>query len=150
MIDYAIKVAFMKKFKRGWDKWPHMFWAIDLHDVIIPGNYTRNNDDREFFPHAKEVLQWISGRKDMRFILFTSSHQDSICDIVSWLKDHNINVDYINENPECEDNDLCSFNGKFYFDILLEDKAGFEGISDWLNIKKTLIEIDQWDKKETH
>ncbi len=31
-------------------------------------------------------------------------------------------------------NDICDFTKKFYFDILLDDKAGFEPELDWLAI----------------
>jgi hypothetical protein len=150
MISDAIKTAFNKKMRRGWDKWAHMYWAIDLHDVIIPGTYTRNNEGRQFYPHAKEVLRWLSKRNDMSLILFTSSHEDSIKDIINWLTDNEIVFDYVNENPECKDSELCSFASKFYFDVMLEDKAGFVGISDWLEVKKTLEDLGEWDKKESH
>jgi hypothetical protein len=69
MIKNAIYRAFEKKKKYGWGQWPKLFWAIDLHDVIIPGTYTRNNDNREFFPYAKEALQLISQSPKMSIIL---------------------------------------------------------------------------------
>lgn len=150
MISDAIKSAFSKKNVRGWDRWPRMYWAIDLHDVIIPGTYTRDNAGRHFYPKSKEVLQWLTDRKDMCIILYTSSHEDAIADIVKWLALNDIKVDYVNCNPECTDTNLCSFSGKFYFDVMLEDKAGFLGWTDWEEIKKTLVAIDEWEKKETH
>jgi hypothetical protein len=144
MLSDAIKRAFEKKLVRGWGKWPKMFWAIDLHDVIIPGTYTVNNDNRAFYPCAKEVLQELSHRKDMCLILFTSSHESSIDDIIKWLGGEHITFDHVNENPWCHSNELCCFKKKFYFDIMLEDKAGFNGMEDWLNIKKTLESIGEW------
>jgi len=150
MIGDAVKNAFRKKRERGWDKWPKVFWAIDLHDVIIPGTYTRNNEGREFYPDGKEVLQWLTNRKDMCLILYTSSHKDSIADILNWLMQYNIRFDHVNKNPECKDTTLCSFADKFYFDVMLEDKAGFNGNSGWLDIKNALIELGEWEKKESH
>jgi len=150
MISDAIKAAFRKKNERGWDKWPRIYWAIDLHDVIIPGTYTRNNEGRAFYPDAKEVLQWLSLREDMCIILYTSSYSDAIHDINEWLFQNGIKVNYVNENPECVDTKLCSFAGKWYMDILLDDKAGFVGITDWGEIKKTLEEINEWHKKIKH
>ncbi len=143
----AIERAFLKKIKgNGWHKWPRMFWAVDLHDVIIPGTYTKNNEGRELYPNAEEVLKWLTNRKDMCLILFTSSHTESATEMRNWLKEKGIVFDYFNENPECANNELCDFKTKFYFDMLLEDKAGFEGMEDWLVIKETLIGIDQWGK----
>ena len=150
MLQDAIKRAFEKKIKRGWEKWPRLFWAIDLHDVIIPGTYTRNNEGRCLYPHAEEVLRWLTDRKDMCIILYTSSHQDAIDDILAWLNKYHIRFDYVNCNPESTNNDLCDFSAKIYLDIMLEDKAGFEGMSDWLVVKETLIELGEWDKKISH
>ena len=148
-ISHAIEVAFEKKRVRGWEKFPRLFVAIDLHDVIIPGTYTLNNDGRQFYPYAKEVLQWLTRRKDMCLILFTSSHKKQIEDVRSWMKQDGIVFDYANENPECPNNELCDFSKKWFMDIMLEDKAGFES-GDWLEIKETLIKIGEWDKKDSH
>lgn len=150
MIAHAVHTAFRKKNERGWDKWPRMYWAIDLHDVIIPGTYTRNNEGRQFYPDGKEVLQWLTNRKDMCLILYTSSHTDSINDILVWLKQYGIVFDHVNKNPECADTNLCSFKDKFYFDIMLEDKAGFNGNSGWVDIKNALVELGEWEKKLAH
>jgi hypothetical protein len=151
MISDAVRNSFMKKLKRGWNPWHRMYWAIDLHDAIIPGTYTLNNEGKYPFPYAVEVLQWLTNRKDMAIILFTSGHFDPTLNIMKWLsKEHGISFDFVNENPECPDNDLCCFEGKFYMDVLLDDKAGFIGETDWLVIKNTLIEIGEWDKKISH
>jgi len=149
-IGEAIK-AFLKKLKRGWDKWPQMYWAIDLHDVIISGTYTLNNEGKQMFPSAASVLQWLTNRKDMCTILFTSGHFEPTFDIRRWLsKEYLIDFDFVNENPECQDTKLCCFKDKFYFDIMLEDKAGFDGMSDWKKIKDCLIELGEWDRKISH
>ena len=150
MLKEAVQTAFEKKMRRGWDKWPRLYWAIDLHDVIIPGTYTRLNENKQFYPYAQEVLQWLTNRKDMCLILFTSSHTDSLTNVVQWINEFGINFDYINCNPECPDNELCSFAAKFFFDIMLEDKAGFNGLTDWGTIKLTLNGLDEWRKKEYH
>ena len=144
MLSDAIKRAFEKKLVRGWKQYPQMFWAIDLHDVIIPGTYTANNEGRVMYPFAKEVLQQLTYREDMCLILFTSSHKVAIEDILNWFENKWITFDYVNENPECKNTELCDFSGKFYMDILLEDKAGFCGMSDWLVIKDTLMSIGEW------
>lgn len=149
-IDLAVTRAFEKKRKNGWDKWPKFYWAIDLHDVIIPGTYTRNNEGRQFYPDAEEVLKWLTKRNDMTLILYTSSWENSIEDIREWMLNRTIRFDYVNANPECDSNDLCCFNVKFFFDVMLEDKAGFEGSVDWTEIKKTLIKLGEWQKPNSH
>jgi hypothetical protein len=144
MLSDAIKRAFEKKLVRGWEKWPKMYWAIDLHDVIIPGTYTKNNDRKVFYPYAKEVLCELSKRSDTCLILFTSSHESSIEDIIKWLWNEQVVFSWVNQNPECKNTELCDFSRKMYFDIMLEDKAGFNGMEDWLTIKNTLISIGEW------
>lgn len=137
---FNIERAFKKGKERGYSS---LYFAIDLHDVIIPGTYTRNNEGKAFYPDAKEVLQWIS--KHHKIILWTSSHGGPIGQIIDWLSVNGIGVDYINENPDFKNSELNDFSKKFAFDILLDDKAGFDGKTDWTLIKNKLIEIGEWN-----
>ena len=105
-LQKAIERAFEKKRNGGWKQWERFFVLCDLHDVIIPGTYTRNNAGRRFYPGAEEVLRWFSDREDMCLILWTASHGDSIADIREWMGQSGIRFDYVNENPECPSNDL--------------------------------------------
>ena len=147
MISTSVKIAFQKKADRNTgNEWEYpMYWAIDLHDVIIPGTYTRNNDDREISATAIEVLRYLTNKDNMCLILFTSSYEDSVQDILDWLrKEYKIKFNYVNENPEVVSNGLLNVEQKMYFDILLEDKAGFEINTDWQEIKNALIDIGEW------
>lgn len=144
------KKKFDKRDESGNWRYP-MFWAIDLHDVIIPGTYTRENAGRKFFPNAEVVLQWLTRREDMKLILFTSSHGNAIQDILEWMFHYGISFDYANENPECTvTTTLCAFDRKFYFDVMLEDKAGFNGDTDWFEIQQCLKDINEWEKLFHH
>jgi len=129
--------AFEQKKRRGYE---HIFWAIDLHDTVIEGRYNRYNVGAGIYPYAKEVLHYLYNSKTHRTILWTSSHDDSINDI---LVKHQLNFHYINRNPECPSDKLCNFDDKFYFNILLDDKSGFDPITDWLVIKETLEELGE-------
>jgi len=126
------------------NKWPKLFWSIDLHDVIIVGKHNRLNEGREFCPNALRVLTWLDMRDDMAWILYSCSHGDAINDISAWLDQHGVGPNFVNANPECENGHLCDFSKKFYFDILLEDKAGFECNKDWYLIEKELKKIGEW------
>ena len=44
---------------------------------------------------------------------------------------YGIKFDYINENPLEVNSELSDFSKKFYFNILLDDKAGFYPKEDW-------------------
>jgi len=144
MIEMAVQRAFEQKLSRGWDR---LYWAIDLHDVLIVGKYNRLNEGKEFCDGAIEILKWLMSRSDMKTILWSSSHDDSLKDFVDWAKsEHAVEFDYVNENPECSTNELCDFAKKFYFNVLIDDKAGFDYKSDWLKIKQVLIEIGEWEE----
>lgn len=141
---FNIVNSFKQKKERGWSK---IFWAIDLHDTIIEGKYNLHNVGANVFSGAAEVLSYLYSRPDMGLILWTSSHSQAVLPTMERLeKEHNIKFHYLNENPECQNTELCDFSDKFYFNILLDDKAGFDGHSDWLAIKNLLKSIGEWKK----
>ena len=83
--------------------------------------------------YAKEALQKLSNNENFKLIIFSSSYPENIKKYVEKLKNDQINIDYIMENPEIESNRYANFTKKFYYDILLDDKAGFEP-NDWFEI----------------
>ncbi len=140
---FNIKRQFAQMKEKGWTK---LYWSCDIHDCLIKGTYTKFNEGKQLYPGAEEVLKWLTNRKDMCLILWSSSHPSPIMEMYRWLKEKGVVANYINENPECQSNELCNFQEKFYFSILLDDKAGFEGETDWLAIKQELIDIGEWSK----
>lgn len=130
-----IEKIFKLKEARNWDT---IYWAVDVHDTCIVANYKAGEIPTEFFPHAKEVLQMISERKDCCLILYTCSYPKEIEKYLEFFKSHNINFKYVNKNPEAENTAFGHFEVKFYFNILLEDKAGFDAEEDWIKIKEVL------------
>jgi hypothetical protein len=138
MISNAIRSAFRKMKERGWTT---MYWAIDVHDTILPGKYA---SDQEYEPYAGcvEVLKWLSDNPCMRIIIFTSSSLADYEKLKEWmLNRHGIRFDYLNENPECPNTDYADFSGKFYFNVLIDDKAGFDPATGWREISRTLMEL---------
>lgn len=140
MISDAIISAFKKKQERGWDK---IYWMIDVHDTILKGEYSSFQD---YNPpkEAIEVLKMLSSSASHVIIIWTSSYAKDYKRLSKWVHDvHGIKFDYHNENPECENTELAEFTSKFYFNIGLDDKFGFDISKDWLEIKKTLIELGE-------
>lgn len=131
-------------------KWPHLYIAIDIHDTIFKGTYKKNNEGKVFYPWAKEVLQNLSLNPKVKLIIYTASHEGPARDVIKWLKEHGIEIFALNSNPDHTDTELCDFSKKFYFDILLEDKAGFEGWKDWFLIMKELQRMGLWEYSKTH
>lgn len=139
----SIRRAFERKNTKGW---PKLFVAVDLHETIVTPTYNRFNEGATVYPGAAEVLSNWTKRDDVCIILWTSSHQDAIDDILKRLAPLGIKFDYINENPEQCSGRMCDFSRKWYMDIIIDDKGFFDAETDWWKVRDTLIELDEWDK----
>ncbi len=138
MIIKAILNCLRNAKEKGWNK---TFWAFDLHGTILKPTFQKGKLSTEFYPEAKEVMGLISKRKDIATILFTCSFPHEIVQYIEFFKQHDIYFDYINQNPEVADGGHGHYKEKFYFNVLFEDKAGFDGNTDWPLVKKIISEI---------
>ena len=136
----AVDKAFRAKKERAWNR---LYWSIDLHDTIMTATYKKNNTGSKIFPDAIPVLRTLSKMEDQVLILWTSSYKEPADKVLSDLRKLNINFDYFNENPLEPNNALCDFSKKFYFNILLDDKAGFDPEIDWFRLN---IYLDNLNK----
>jgi hypothetical protein len=127
----AIDRAFRNKEKRGWDK---IYFYFDIHETILYPDYN-NAEQLVFYKHAKEVLQYLSKRDDIVMGLFTCSYPQEIKKYKKFFKENNIIFKYANKNPEAEDTAYGYYEDKPYFNVLFEDKSGFDAENDWLLIK---------------
>lgn len=121
--------------------WNCIYILVDLHGTIIKPNY--NLEVYKFYPYAKETLQLLTQRSDIKLILWTCTTKEYIDKILKVLEENKIHIDYINENPETKPNPLTdphslSFESKLYFNVGLDDKMGFDATSDWEEIYKYL------------
>jgi len=132
-----IKRTFSKIEERGWST---CYWAIDIHETILKPNYSKDIST-EFYPYAKETLKYLSQRKDTSLILFTSCHDEHVAEYQRLFLKNEIYFVYVNENPEVEDTEYGHFGKKFYMNILLDDKAGFDAETQWKEIFDTLQEL---------
>lgn len=127
-----------KMFKHSFKKqWYETYFAIDVHGTIVIPDYRKSkNDDVIFYPYAKETLQLLTQREDIKIIMYTSSYPEEIDNYTKVFKSNNIHFDYINENPEIDSTkgNFGYYVNKFYFNVLLEDKAGFRPDKDWKHI----------------
>jgi hypothetical protein len=133
MILDAIINSFAKAEERGWGI---TYWCVDIHDTMIKSNYKTGAIPNEFYPFAVEVLQYLTKRGDIKLILYTCSHPHEIEEYIELFKTNNIVFDFINENTDVKTdlNGYGNYDRKPYFNVLLDDKAGFEP-SDWLVLK---------------
>jgi hypothetical protein len=126
----AIERAYRKAEERNYDK---IYFAIDLHDTIIKGNYV--NGEFDFInKDVKICLQMLSKREEVVIILWSSLLDEGKEEIRTFLEFHGIRVDYINCNPDEPNTSYADFSQKFYFSVLIDDKAGFDPEDDWYDI----------------
>jgi len=136
-----IKTAFQRKKEKNW---PRLYVAVDMHQTAITPTWSRLNEGAQLYPDAVEVLQQWTRREDICLILWSPLHDDALAAVVKLMDSHVIRFDYLNENPEIVTGELCKFDRKWYMDIGLDDKFGFDAEKDWTRIKDTLIEIGEW------
>lgn len=136
MITRAIKNCFIHAAQRGWDK---TYWAFDIHGTILKPTFKTGVVSTEFYPYAKEVMQILTRQKNIVSILYTCSYPDEIVQYVKYFEDHDIHFDHVNENPDVCAGAYGHYDRKFYFNVLFEDKAGFDPV-DWKDVYDLLIE----------
>ena len=108
-----------------------IFWAIDLHGVILHSTYAQGHY-QVTNEHAITFMRYLGREARHRIIIWSSCHHSEKEEIIAFLLGHDIKVDYFNENPEVENTHSGFFGEKFYFSILLDDKAGFDPETDWV------------------
>ena len=123
----AIDNAYLKMNLRNWDT---IYWAVDLHGVCLKSNY-KNNRYEWINEQAKEALQLISRLPESNIILWSSVHHFEITQISVFFAKNNIQVAGFNQNLYEENTEVSCFDEKFYFSVLLDDKAGFDPDTDW-------------------
>ena len=134
---FNVERSFEQMKERGWER---LYWFIDFHDTIAVADYG-DLTKREFFPKAKEVLQFLTNKPEICLVLWTCSHRDDIDDMIKWLKKHDITFEYINENPECQTTKRMNVESKPYYNVLLDDRSGFNPTSDWYFLRTILSRI---------
>ncbi len=142
MINRIIERSFKVSKARGHNK---MYIAVDIHETMVTSNYIKGNISTEFYKGAKETLQYLSKRKDVVLIMFTCSYQEEIEKYLEYFEFCGIDFKYCNENPEVKtgDDNHGNYDKKFYFNILLDDKAGFNVEEDWDIIYNTFLKYEE-------
>jgi hypothetical protein len=140
MITRAIQAAYKAARERKWTK---TYWAIDIHGTMIIPNFKKGDIPKEFYPHVVDTLRLLSQRRDVVLILFTCSHPHELVEYGEYFRSLNIHFNYVNTNPEVSTADYGCFDSKIYFNVLIEDKAGFDPEQDWVKIRQLMMEIPE-------
>jgi len=129
-----------KMFDHAFSKeWFETYWAIDLHGTIIKPTY--NGVEVEYYPYAKETLKMLTKRPDIKMILWTSSYPEEIRQYLETMSKDDILFDEINENNGISSNNgnFGYYDQKFYCNVLIDDKAGFDPEIEWKLIYEYLL-----------
>jgi len=130
MIEKAIGKAYRTAEKKQWNK---IYWAIDLHDTCLKSTYGKNN--YEFLgPVVIEALRLICSRPENVLIIWSAVFADEEPLIVEFFAKEGIRIDFFNHNPVIQNTATGNFDTKFYFNVLVDDKAGFDWTQDWQKI----------------
>lgn len=132
MIKKRLHKLFLEKMQK---KWKYIYMTFDIHGTILKPCWNKK-ETFKYFHYAKETLQLISKRDDIKIIIWSSSHDDKLKMYEEQFKQDNIRIDYINHNPEINTNQISDFSYKFYTDIGFDDKFGFNPKTDWKIIYK--------------
>ena len=127
MLENAILNCFQVAKNRNWDK---VYWAVDVHGVTIIPNW-KEELPMKMYDGAVEALQLITSRKDIELILYTCSWPKEIAQYLKLFESYGIHFNYVNENPDVNNTDYGYYKDKPYFNVLLDDKAGFDPFTDW-------------------
>lgn len=134
---FNIQRSFELKKERGWQK---IYVVVDAHGTLIKPYH----NTIEFYPYANEVMRWFNNRLDFSTILWTSSYSVEIDTILKACNNAGFFFTYVNSNPAEKNSERACLDKKFYFNVLLDDKSGFEPDTDWQLIKLELIRIGEW------
>ena len=132
-INKAITTAFNRAREKNWE---YVVFLIDIHDTIFKATWS-NNESFEYLGKAKEALQIMSARNDIKIILWSSTFSKNKY-ILHLYKD-NINIDAFNRNIQgIENTDIACFDQKPFFSVGIDNAFGFEAETDWEEVIKSL------------
>jgi hypothetical protein len=125
-------------------EWFKTYWCIDIHGTISQPDYREKVKEIVYYPYAKETLQLLTKRKDIILIMYSSSFPDELAIYNETFEKDEIHFNYINENPEIStaSGAFGYYAQKLYFNVLFDDKAGFDPETEWKNIYDYLRSSD--------
>lgn len=127
--------AFNEAERKGWD---YIYIFIDLHATVIKPSYQLVGIPTDTYDMAIESLKIMNDAKDMKLVLWTCSHENEIKEYVDFFGKFGISFFDINENKRVENSAYGCYDKKPYYNVLLDDKTGFDANEDWSPILEYL------------
>lgn len=120
MIHDMVEAAYLNAKKRGWDK---IYIAVDIHDTIAESNYKNTLPD--VYPEAIVAIKYLQSLPECVLILFSSCYEKDYETYMKHFESFGLKFDYFNENPQVPNTATGDFTKKFYYNMIIDDKAGF-------------------------
>ena len=132
----AFEAAFYRAKENNWD---YIVVLVDIHDTIFKATYSKE-ENYEYIGKAKDALQVMSARKDIKIILWSSTF--SKVQYILKLDKDNIIVDAFYRNIDgIENTEIACFDEKPYFNVGIDNAFGFEPERDWDDIYNYLSQL---------
>lgn len=132
----AFEAAFYRAKENNWD---YIVVLVDIHDTIFKATYSKE-ENYEYIGKAKDALQVMSARKDIKIILWSSTF--SKVQYILKLDKDNIIIDAFNRNIDgIENTGIACFDEKPYFNVGIDNAFGFEPERDWDDIYNYLSQL---------
>lgn len=132
----AFDAAFYRAKENNWD---YIVVLVDIHDTIFKATYSKE-ENYEYIGKAKDALQVMSARKDIKIILWSSTF--SKIQYILRLDKDNIIVDAFNRNIDgIENTEIACFDEKPYFNVGIDNAFGFDPERDWDDIYNYLSQL---------
>ena len=132
----AFEAAFYRAKENNWD---YIVVLVDIHDTIFKATYSKE-ENYEYIGKAKDALQVMSARKDIKIILWSSTF--SKVQYILKLDKDNIIIDAFNRNIDgIENTGIVCFDEKPYFNVGIDNAFGFEPERDWDDIYNYLSKL---------
>jgi len=106
-----------------------IYVATDIHDTLAESNYS--DEMPEVIFTAQQAVKRLAEFPEIVLILYSCSYNHE--EYINYFKLHGMPFKYFNENPEVADTRTGDFSKKFYYNVMIDDKAGFE-VTDWLDV----------------
>ena len=110
-----------------------IYIMVDVHNTILKPTFDKK-ETFEYFPYAKETLQLLSEKENIKLIMWTSSYDEKIQMYLKHFEENRIIFNFVNENKEYGNVSFACFDTKFYYDIGIDDKFGFDAEHYWKEI----------------
>lgn len=133
-----------ENYKIFWEtsKYKYCYIAIDIHGTIFKPSFD-NEETYQYYPMAKQCLRLLSENPNVKLILWSACYTHNFLKYIKKFESDGIKFDYINSNPECTNSSYACFDSKFYFDLGIDDRFGFDARNDWRDLYSVLVQLNK-------